>query len=400
MSNKLLEPSQGLPDPADDPSPLFQPLTIGRFQLKHRIVMAPLTRLRADGPNGIPNALMAEYYAQRATDGGLIIAEAAPIDRIGRSHHACGAIDTDEAAHGWKRVTDAVHARGGVIACQLWQCGRQASREANGDQTPIAPSAIQAEGHPAPRAIEHDEYPDLVQRYVDAAKRAINIANFDLVEIHNANGYILDQHLASFVNQRDDEFGGPDLENRMRFPYQVVEGVVRAVGADRTGLRLSPFGVFGDIDDADRIKTYGTFMQRVAPLNLAYIHLVEPVPGHPQPHEGNTLPLSLETLREHYYPKGVIIGCGGYTPQRAVDAVRSRGIDAAAFGRWYISNPDIVYRIRNKLPFNAYHRETFYLVNDPKGYTDYDFADKTAKDAVAKVLASTEPTAKATAVKG
>ena len=359
---------------------LFEPLTIGAVQLKHRIVMAPLTRMRASRPGNVPNALNALYYTQRATEGGLIIAEASQVAPEGQGMPATPGIHTDEQRDGWKLVTDGVHAKGGRIFLQLWHVGRIShSSHQPGGLAPVAPSAIAAEGNalttdftPAPfevpRALSLDEIEQIKQAYVAAGRRAMD-AGFDGVEIHSANGYLLEQFMISRSNVRTDRYGG-SLANRMRLPLEVAELLAIDLGSDRVGIRLSPFGIANDSGETDPLTLYREIIKELNKLKLAYLHLVEPRAsgaGQRDVYHQN-VPSGCQTFRPYW--DQVLITAGNFTAENAAETVAKGDADAIAFGRYFISNPDLPRRIQRGDPFTPYDRPTFYG-GGTQGYTDY-----------------------------
>jgi N-ethylmaleimide reductase len=372
---------------------LFSPLALGAARLQHRVVMAPLTRMRA-GAGHAPTALNAQYYAQRATPGGLLIAEASPVSWQGHGHPRVPGIHTAEQVAGWRGVTDAVHARGGVLYLQLWHTGRvsHSSHQPDGG-APVAPSAIAAQGgmamdregravpYEVPRALRTDELPALVDSFRQAAANAM-AAGFDGVEIHGANGYLLEQFLQSRSNQRDDAYGGA-IANRCRLHLDIARAVVAEVGAARTGIRLSPFGVANDSGEDDPLPLYTHLVTELAKLDLVYLHLIEPrASGTGKADIVRDGQPSVAALLRPLWPN-VLIDAGGYDRAGALQAVASGHADAVAFGRFFISNPDLPERIRRDVPFTPYHRPTFYTPG-PEGYTDYpalsfdDLADQPA----------------------
>ncbi|GGC53938.1 alkene reductase [Chelatococcus reniformis] len=358
---------------------LFTPFRIGPYDLAHRIVMAPLTRMRA-GPGNVPRPLNAAYYGQRATPGGLIIAEASQVAAHGQGAPATPGIHSHEQRDGWKGVVDAVHAKGGVIFLQLWHVGRISHRSHQpGGGLPIAPSAVRPEGKgmsadwtaqpfETPRALEGDEIPGIVAAYRTAADNA-KAAGFDGVEIHNANGYLLEQFLQSRTNLRTDAYGGT-IENRARLPLEVARAVCDVWGADRVGIRLSPFGVANDSGEAEPMPLYSYVIGQLAPLGLAYLHLIEPRASGAGQREVNhqNVPPGAETFRPLW--PGVLMTAGNFTGDAAEAAVAQNHADAIAFGRYFISNPDLPERLRIGAPLTPYHRPTFYG-GDVAGYTDY-----------------------------
>lgn len=358
---------------------LFSPLRLGGATLSHRVVMAPLTRMRA-GPGGVPGPLNAEYYAQRATPGGLLIAEATPINPQGHGHPGVPGIHTREQVEGWRGVTRAVHDKGGLIWLQLWHTGRtsHSSHQPDGGP-PFGPSAIagQATGmtrdwkavpYETPRAMTAREIAATIAAYGQAAANAM-AAGFDGVEIHGANGYLLEQFLQSRSNQRDDGYGG-SIANRARLLLEATGAAVEAVGAERVGVRLSPFGIANDSGEAEPLPLYSHAIGELARLGLAYLHLIEPRASgtgrSDTPREGQP---SAATLFRPLWP-GVLIAAGGFDGAGAAAAVAGGSADAVAFGRYFISNPDLPRRLRAAAALTPYHRPTFYG-GGAKGYTDY-----------------------------
>jgi N-ethylmaleimide reductase len=354
------------------PNTLLSSVQVGRYTLPNRLVMAPLTRNRA-GAGNTPRALNATYYAQRAS-AGLIITEASQISPQGMGYPATPGIHSSEQVEGWKLVTQAVHDRGGHIFLQLWHVGRisHPDLQPNG-ALPVAPSAIAPKGEAStyegqkpfvtPRALETDEVPGIVEQYRQAAKNALE-AGFDGVEVHSANGYLLDQFLRDGSNQRTDQYGG-SIENRARLLLEVIDAVVEVWGSDRVGLRLSPSGTFNDMSDSNPEALFRYVVQELNQRNLAYLHLIEPREDNGAP-EGQDL--SSHFFRSIY--NGTIIAAGGYDRELAEETIAKGDADLIAFGRWYISNPDLVERFAQNAPLNQYDRSTFYG-GDETGYTDY-----------------------------
>lgn len=355
---------------------LFTPLTLGRQALSNRIFMAPMTRNRA--PDSIPNDLMRTYYQQRAS-AGLIISEGSPISDQAVGYPATPGIHSDAQVQGWRSITDAVHAAGGHIFCQLWHCGRVSHPDFHDGELPVAPSAIRPAGQaftPAglkdfvtPRALEINEIPGIVADYAHAADCAQR-AGFDGVEIHAANGYLIDQFLRDGSNQRDDAYGGP-LQNRVRFLLEVTQAVCDTVGADRTGLRLSPHNPFNDMHDSDPEATFSHATEALNRFGLAYLHVTEMDMGQP----GAAGPeFDLGILRRIW--QGSYVTNGGYDKARANAAIASAAADAVAFGVPFIANPDLVERFRRDAPLNQANPDTFYG-GGAAGYTDYPLLDET-----------------------
>ncbi len=358
---------------------LLSPLRLGDLQLRHRVVMAPLTRMRAREGDNAPHALNVTYYEQRASDGGLIITEGSQISAQGQGMPHTPGIYSQAQIDGWKTVTDAVHAKGGVIFLQLWHVGRISHSSLLQGQPPVAPSAIAAPGNAftatferqpfeTPRALEREEINQIVVDYAQAAKNARE-AGFDGVEIHAANGYLLEQFLQSKSNLRDDEYGG-SIENRCRLVLKVAEAVASIYGSERVGIRLSPFGVANGSGEDDPVPTYTYLIKQLARLRLAYLHLIEPrASGAGQADVDHQNVPSASALFRPYWPN-VLIAAGNYSPETGWSAVAGGQADAIAFGRHFIANPDLPERIRLSAPLNAYDRSTFYA-GGPKGYTDY-----------------------------
>jgi N-ethylmaleimide reductase len=350
---------------------LFDPIRLGDLALANRIVMAPLTRNRA-AAGEVPSALSATYYGQRAS-AGLIISEATQVCALGQGYIATPGIHSPAQIEGWRAVTRAVHERGGKIVAQLWHVGRisHVSLLPAGEQ-PVAPSAIRARSQTVtaegfvdvsePRALRLDEFPGLVAQYRQAARNAID-AGFDGVEVHGANGYLLDQFLRDGSNQRTDAYGG-SIENRARLLIEVLEAVSQEIGSGRTGLRLSPVTPFNDMTDSDPQRLFNHVAERVAPLQLAYLHVIEGSAGGPR----DIAPFDYAALRERARTPWMVNN--GYDRPMALDAVASGAADVVAFGRPFIANPDLVERLRADAPLNTPDASTFYG-GGAKGYTDY-----------------------------
>lgn len=357
---------------------LFSEMPVGAITLKNRIVMAPMTRSRASQPNDVPTELNAEYYAQRA-GAGLIITEASQVSRQGQGYAWTPGIYTDAQEKGWKLVVDAVHAKGSKIAIQLWHVGRISHHylQANGS-APVAPSAIRAEnsmsfvvqpdGIPAnlpcdtPRALASAEMNGIIDDYVRAAKRAMK-AGFDLIEIHAANGYLINQFLSAKTNKRFDQYGG-NKENRARFLMEIVEQIGAEIGFDRIGVRLSPGGVFNDMADPESEAMTLYVAQQLANRKIAYLHI-----GEPDWAGGKPLSAEFRCDLRLAFPSRLIV-CGAYTAEKA-EAVIAAGIaDAVAFGRSFLANPDLPERFKQSAPLNTPDPATFYG-GGASGYTDY-----------------------------
>jgi N-ethylmaleimide reductase len=364
---------------------LFSPLTIGRYRLAHRLVMAPLTRMRAEQSSFAPRPLNAEYYAQRATPGGLIVAEASPVMATGRGNPRTPGIYSESQIEGWREVVDAVHAKGGLIFLQLWHVGRVSHSSLQpGGVLPVAPSAVPiadltamtAQGsapYETPRALDTDEVSDVVESFRQGAKNALQ-AGFDGVEIHGANGYLIEQFLQSHTNLRTDRYGG-SIENRARFLMEITKAVIEVWGADRVGLRLSPYGVANGSGEADPMPLYSHVVKLLDPLGLAYLHFIEPRASGAGRAEVNhqNVPQAMVLFRPLW--RGVLMSAGNFTGESANAAIAAGHADAIAFGRLFISNPDLPRRLKLGLPLTPYNRATFYG-GEEAGYTDYPVHDE------------------------
>ena len=355
---------------------LFQPIDLGPVRLSNRVVMAPLTRSRATDDGDLRD-MHVEYYRQRA-GAGLIITEATNISPEGRGYAWTPGIFSERQVADWKRVTDGVHAEGGKIVLQLWHVGRISHPDLQpGGALPVAPSAVKPEMKaftqdgfkdiPAPRALEKDELPRVVEDYVKASKNA-KAAGFDGVEIHSANGYLLDQFLRDGANQRTDEYGG-SVENRMRFPLEVVDAVVGVWGAERVGIRISPVSPANDLRDSDPRAVFTPYVEELSKRGLVYLHVIE---GETR---GKRDPQAFKAweLRDHF--KGAYMGNNGYDRDLAIERVEKGGVDLVCFGRPFISNPDLVDRLRLGAPLAEWDESTFYG-GDEKGYIDYPALSK------------------------
>ena len=361
---------------------LLSPISIGNLELPNRVVMAPLTRNRASQPGDVPSEMNARYYAQRA-GAGLIVSEATHISRQGQGYWAAPGIYSDAQEAGWKNVAGAVHAKQGRIALQLWHVGRVSHRLAQADGAqPVAPSAIRAEDSQVfvknedgtlgfvdvdePRALETSELTFIVLQYVDATQRAKR-AGFDMVEVHAANGYLLQQFMSTNTNRRTDEYGG-SVENRVRLTVEVLEAVAGVIGADRVGIRISPNFVGFDLKDAGAEESAIHLVKELKRIGIAYLHIAEPDWAGGEPLSENFR----QTLRDAY--DGAIIACGEYTAEEAEARIESGEADAVAFGRAFLANPDLVERFRRGAPLNEPDEATFYGGGE-EGYTDYPALD-------------------------
>ena len=347
---------------------LFRPLTIGNIDVPNRIWMAPLTRCRA-GLEHLPNALMAEYYAQRAS-AGLIIAEATMAMEGNSAFWQEPGIYSQAQVDGWRKVTDAVHAKGGKIFLQIWHGGRACHPALNAGKQPVAPSAIAIidevhtpEGklpYTEPRALHDDELPGIITGFKQAAINA-KAAGFDGVEVHGANGYLLDQFLRDGSNKRSGAYGG-SIENRARLMLEVIAAVCEVWDSKQVGLRLSPLNSYNSMIDSDPIALITWLAKRLNDFNLAYLHLMRS--DFFQAQQGDVM----TPAREHY--KGLLVGNMGYSADEAAEAIASGKLDAVAFGVPFLSNPDLPARFKLGAPLNAADSSTFYT-SDAKGYTDY-----------------------------
>ncbi|MGH6837448.1 MAG: alkene reductase [Methylocella sp.] len=362
---------------------LFQPVRVGRYNLPHRMVMAPLTRSRARQPGNVPSALNACYYAQRAS-AALIVTEATQVSQQGQGYAWTPGIHSREQVEGWRLVTDAVHKAGGLIFLQLWHVGRISHPSLQPDGIlPVAPSAIKPSGEAfienengdgqlvpfvTPRALQIEEMPYIVRQYAHGSRNSLE-AGFDGVEVHAANGYLLDQFINSSTNRRTDSYGGP-TENRMQLLIEVVEAVSEIWGPDRVGIRLSPLGTFNDMGDDEPEATFSTIAKTLGDHSLAYLHIVNPAVGaiekgiEPDP---GALRM-LELMRERY--RGTLIIAGGFDQETAEAWLRQGKADLIAFGRKFLANPDLPERFRSHASLNADDSSTYYG-GGARGYTDY-----------------------------
>jgi N-ethylmaleimide reductase len=353
------------------PSKLFEPLKLGPITLPNRFVMAPLTRNRAvDGL--VPSPLAVEYYGQRAS-AGLLITEASQVSQQGQGYQDTPGIYSSEQVAGWRKVTDRVHARGGRIFLQLWHVGRISHTllQPNGG-APVAPSAIRAKGKTfvggtfteisQPRALELSEIPGIVESFRRGAANAM-AAGFDGVELHGANGYLLDQFAKDGTNQRSDAYGG-SIENRARLMLEVANAVTAEAGAERTGIRISPVTPANDISDSNPQPLFDYIVDRLNALRLVYIHVIEGATGGPR----DIAPFDYASLRRRF--NGAYIANNGYDLELASKVLVAKEADLIAFGKLFIANPDLVERFRRGAPLNAPDKATFYG-GGAKGYTDY-----------------------------
>jgi N-ethylmaleimide reductase len=355
------------------PSGLFEPFALGRLKLPNRIVMAPLTRNRAVPGGLVPSPLAPEYYGQRAS-AGLIVTEASQVSQQGQGYQDTPGIYSPEQVAGWRKVTDAVHAHGGRIFIQIWHVGRisHASLQPGGG-APVAPSAIRAKGKTTfvngtfmevsePRALELSEIPSIIDDFRRAAGNAAE-AGFDGVEIHGANGYLLDQFAKDGVNKRTDAYGG-SIENRARLMVDVSQAVAAEIGADRTGIRLSPLAPVGEGSDSNPQPLYDHIVDQLDGLGLSYIHVIEGQTGGPR----DVAPFNYASLRRRF--SRAYIANNGYDLALATHVLKTDEADLIAFGKPFISNPDLPERLAKGAPLHPWDSATFYG-GGAKGYTDY-----------------------------
>jgi N-ethylmaleimide reductase len=364
---------------------LFTPVQLGSLNLKHRVVMAPLTRSRSEQPGGIPGDMMVQYYSDRTSDGGLIIGEATNISLTARGWYGAPGLYTDRQVQGWKRVVRAIHAKNGFIFAQLWHTGRSSHSDNLDGDAPVsasvdptywedpshlvsAPSGwIQSSPH---RALDISEIPGIVEDYRKAAARA-KAAKFDGVELHAANGYLPDQFLQDGSNKRTDSYGG-SIENRSRFLLEVVEAMTSVWGGDRVAVRIAPAGTWNHMHDGNPGALFTDVAQQLNRFGLAYLHIVEPrVKGNVTINKAQG-PIAAEQLRKVF--KGKIIAAGGFEPETAKTTIENGVADAVAFGRYFVANPDLPLRIREGFALTPYDRDTFYTF-DSVGYNDYPFVN-------------------------
>jgi N-ethylmaleimide reductase len=361
------------PYPTRSAQAIFEPTRAGAFRLANRIVMAPLTRNRA-GPGLVPGPFAVEYYAQRAS-AGLIIAEATQISAQAQGYAGTPGSYSDDQVRGWKKVTDAVHAKGGTIVVQLWHTGRVSHTSFQKDgQAPVGPSAIRANTKTflaahgfvdvsMPRALDLNEIPGIIEDFRYACIRSIE-AGFDGVELHGAHGYLLDSFLRDGTNHRTDAYGG-SIENRARLLLDVTKACATAIGADRLGVRISPVSTAGDSHDSHPQALFNHVVEGLNPFGLAYVHVVEGETGGAR----DSIAFDYAALRDHF--DGVWMVNNGYDRQMALDAVASGRADLVSFGRLFMANPDLVERLRVDGPLNTLlGQETFYG-GGAHGYTDY-----------------------------
>jgi len=365
-------------------SSLFTSVQVGSYAFSHRVVLAPLTRMRAE-EGAIPGPLMAEYYAQRTSAGALLIGEATIAAPNGNGYLGAPGLYDDSQIAGWRLVTDAVHAKGGKIFLQLYHAGRQSSEQVQpaGSQ-PVGPSAIAHGGvaytksgwvpNTPNRELKIEEIAELVESFRRAAQRGVE-AGFDGVELHAANGYLFDQFLQDGSNKRTDIYGG-SFENRARFLLDTTRAVISVWGSDKVAVRLGPSGSWGDMSDSDPEGLFTYVATELGKLDLAYLHLIEPrVLGNVDDDSRDPNPVAAQLIRKFY--KGTIIAAGGFKGDTAEAVIAAGDADLVAFGRDFIANPDLPERLRRNLPLNPYDRPTFFGGTEV-GYIDYPFYEERA----------------------
>ncbi|CAH8258383.1 unnamed protein product [Arabidopsis lyrata] len=362
--------------------PLLTPYKMGRFNLSHRVVLAPLTRQRSYGNVPQPHAIL--YYSQRTTPGGLLIAEATGVSDTAQGYPDTPGIWTKEHVEAWKPIVDAVHAKGGIFFCQIWHVGRVSNSgfQPNGQapisctDKPLMPK-MRANGidealFTPPRQLSIEEIPGIVNDFRLAARNAME-AGFDGVEIHGAHGYLIDQFMKDTVNDRTDEYGG-SMQNRCKFALEVVDAVAKEIGPDRVGIRLSPFADYMESGDTNP-EALGLYMvESLNKYRILYCHAVEP--RMKTVGDISASPHTLMPMRKAF--KGTFISAGGFTREDGNEAVAKGRTDLVAYGRWFLANPDLPKRFQVDAPLNKYDRTTFYISDPVVGYTDYPFLESTA----------------------
>lgn len=379
---------------------LFSQTRVGSLALKHRVVLAPLTRMRTE-PGNVPGDLMVEYYSQRASEGGLLITDATAVTPLGIAYVDAPGMWTREQVAGWKRVVNAVHAKGSPIFVQLWHAGRQAHAANTGGLTPVAPSALRSLEHaairdgqgqvveaelPVPRELATAEVAEIVEQFRQSAMLAKE-AGFDGVELHAANGYLFEQFLLDGSNHRTDAYGG-SLEKRAKFLFDTLDAVVGVWGPARVAVRLSPSGTYGTMSDSDPHATFGHVAARLNDYALAYVHVIEPRIRGIDDREADESEVSSKDIRRVF--KGTLVAAGGFTRESAEQIVIDGHADLVAFGRMFLANPDLPERLRTGMPLNRHDRSTFYG-GDARGYIDYPFAASRVSARQAVEAATGEP---------
>ncbi|KAM0457394.1 hypothetical protein ACHAO4_003193 [Trichoderma viride] len=376
---------------ATAPSRLFSPFKIGSLELKHRIVMAPLTRYRND-ENHVPLPFVADYYAERASvPGTFLIAEATAVSPRGAGYSNLPGIWSKDQIASWKRVTAAVHAKKSYIFLQLWALGRVADKEVaekEGMKIVSSSNIPMDSEHPVPEALSYEEIQTLVADYGQAAKNAIE-AGFDGIEIHGANGYLVDQFIQDNANQRDDEYGG-SVDKRNRFALEVAKAAVDAIGPDKVGFRISPFSTFQSMKMANPYTQFSALAKGLKALNLAYLHVVESRIAGDTAGGGTE---KLDFLLDIWGDDTPFLIAGGWKPDGALEAMDGQYKDknvALVFGRYFLATPDLPFRIRRGLELNQYKRDLFYAIKTKEGYLDYNFSkewEEASKHGLDKILA-------------
>jgi len=359
-------------------SKLFTPLQLGACKLQHRIAMAPLTRCRATAEH-VPSTMAIDYYAQRATEKGtLIVTEATFISAAAGGMPNVPGIYTKEQAQAWKKITDAVHEKGSFIFMQLWALGRAANPgflEKDGLPFVSSSSVPIQTGDPAPKELTEQEIQQYIKDYAEAARMAVHEAGFDGVEIHAANGYLIDQFTQDTCNKRADAWGG-NAEKRAKFAIEVTKAVIAAVGVERTGIRLSPYSEFQGMKMQEPLVGFSYLVKKLNEFKLVYLHLVDARIAGNQSVKATE---SLEPLIELWTCRTPMLLAGGLTAETAKEMSDVTYADRnviAVFGRHFISNPDLVYRLKKNIPFRDYDRSKFYNMGEADGYTTYEFCDE------------------------
>jgi N-ethylmaleimide reductase len=359
---------------------LLQPITLGDLVLKNRVFMAPLTRCRAK-EGRTPHELNRIYYNQRSS-AGLIITEATIISPQGAGYVNTPGIYSQEQIDGWGRITNSVNKRGGHMFCQIWHCGRSSHSDFHEGKLPVSPSAVENPGkvytplgiknRQTPRALELDEIPQIVNDFIKAAQNSID-AGFAGVEIHGANGYLIDQFICDETNKREDNYGG-SIENRIRFALDVVKAVGNKIGFGKTAIRLSPNGTFNNMYNSNPQKTFATLLKELDKLNLAYVHVTEhynpPGKNYPIPDHYLKAGEVISYYRQFY--KGTFVGANGFNRESGEKLIQDGNADAVAYGKWFLANPDLPKRFEEDAELNMWDVDTFYGENE-KGYIDYPF---------------------------
>jgi len=356
-------------------SKLFTPFQVGPYELAHRVVHAPMTRLRSE-PDDTPSSMMAEYYRQRASAGGLLITESSHTMRSGRGYIGGPGMYEDRHIEGWRRIADAVHSRSGRVFMQIAHDGRQSHVDLTGGTPPVAPSVVPFEGQALTakgwvpvsphREASLDEVRLLIDSFGTAAERA-KASGVDGVELHSANGYLADTFLQDGTNKRTDEYGGT-IEKRARFTIEAARKMIDVFGADRVGVRISPSGRWGAISDSNPEATFRYLAEQLDRLGLAYLHIIEPRVMGVETIDEHQAPVASASLRKYF--NGPIISAGGYTGDGAEAALTQGNADLIAFGRMFSSNPDLPERLRRKLPLTPYDRSAFWG-GDGRSYIDF-----------------------------